>query len=99
MHELQTRGLGGLPGAIRGVRDVALPVILAAVLDMKRKLAEYPGIVAIEDSRRPGKPELRLTLTARAEGLGLRLRDLAEQVRQAYFGEEAQRFIRGREEV
>ncbi|MGH6819364.1 MAG: efflux RND transporter permease subunit, partial [Methylocella sp.] len=76
------------------------PAILnAAVLDMKRKLADYPGVVAIEDSRRPGKPELRLTLTARAEGLGLRLRDLAEQVRQAYFGEEAQRFIRGREEV
>ncbi|MCI0668524.1 MAG: efflux RND transporter permease subunit [Methylococcaceae bacterium] len=74
-------------------------VLNAAVEDTKTKLADYPDIVEIEDSRRPGKPELRLKLTAEAERLGLRLRDLAEQVRQAYFGEEAQRFIRGREEV
>ncbi|MGH8476140.1 MAG: efflux RND transporter permease subunit [Methylococcales bacterium] len=80
-----------------GASDPA--VLNAAVLDMKAKLADYPGVAAIEDSRRPGKPELRLKLTAEAEGLGLRLRDVAEQVRQAYFGEEAQRFIRGRAEV
>ncbi|MGH8475406.1 MAG: efflux RND transporter permease subunit, partial [Methylococcales bacterium] len=80
-----------------GASDPA--VLNAAVEDMKAKLADYPGVVEIEDSRRPGKPELRMKLTEQAENLGLRLRDLAEQVRQAYFGEEAQRFIRGRAEV
>lgn len=74
-------------------------VLNTAVNRLKDKLATYPDIAEIEDSRRPGKPELRVTLTAEAERLGLRLRDLAEQVRQAYLGEEAQRFIRGRAEI
>lgn len=74
-------------------------VLNAAIGELKDKLATYPGIAEIIDSRRPGKPELRLSLTAAAQRLGLRTRDLAEQVRQAYFGEEAQRFIRGRAEI
>lgn len=74
-------------------------VLSAAVAALKGKIAAYPGIAEIEDSRRPGKPELRVLPTAEAERLGLRLRDLAEQIRRAYYGEEAQRFIRGRAEV
>ncbi|MGX2039992.1 efflux RND transporter permease subunit [Methylocaldum sp. MU1018] len=76
------------------------PAVLDAAAEaLKAKIAGFPGIEEIEDSRRPGKPEVRLRLTPEAERLGLRLRDLAEQVRHAYYGEEAQRFIRGREEV
>jgi multidrug efflux pump subunit AcrB len=76
------------------------PVALAAAVEeLKSKIASYPGVAEIEDSRRPGKPELRLELTPSAERLGLRLRDLAEQVRHAYFGDEAQRFIRGRDQI
>jgi len=73
--------------------------LAAAVEELKSKITSYPGVTEIEDSRRPGKPELRLELTPSAERLGLRLRDLAEQVRHAYFGDEAQRFIRGRDQV
>ncbi|MEC4748528.1 efflux RND transporter permease subunit [Methylomicrobium sp. Wu6] len=76
------------------------PVSLGAAVDeLKNKIAAFPGVTEIEDSRRPGKPELRLELTASAERLGLRLRELAEQVRHAYFGDEAQRFIRGRDQI
>lgn len=76
------------------------PAVLDAAAEaVKAKIADFPGIEEIEDSRRPGKPEIRLRLTPEAERLGLRLRDLAEQVRHAYYGEEAQRFIRGRDEV
>lgn len=76
------------------------PAVLdAAATAIKAKLGEFPGIAEIKDSRRPGKPELRLLPTPEAERLGLRSRDLAEQVRQAYYGEEVQRFVRGREEV
>jgi multidrug efflux pump subunit AcrB len=71
----------------------------AVMAVLKDKIAEFPEITEMEDSRRPGKPELRFTLTAEAERLGITVNDLAEQVRMAYAGETVQRFIRGRDEV
>ncbi|MGQ0592990.1 MAG: efflux RND transporter permease subunit [Gammaproteobacteria bacterium] len=76
------------------------PAFLNAAADaVKARIAHYPGIGAIADSRKPGKPEIRFRLKPEGERLGLRLEDLAEQVRHAYEGEEAQRFMRGRAEV
>ena len=76
------------------------PQELDAVMDsIKAAVADYPDITEMLDSRRPGKPELRLVLTPEAERLGLKVQDLAEQVRAAYEGVEVQRFIRGRDEV
>ncbi|HDP23962.1 MAG TPA: efflux RND transporter permease subunit [Deltaproteobacteria bacterium] len=46
-----------------------------------------------------GKQELKISITAEAELLGLTLSDLGKQVRQAFFGEEAQRIQRGRDEI
>lgn len=71
----------------------------AAANAVKSRILSYPGIADLIDSRKPGKPELRLKLKPDGERLGLRLKDLAEQVRHAYLGEEAQRFIRGRSEI
>ncbi|MBI1357995.1 MAG: MMPL family transporter [Acidobacteria bacterium] len=65
----------------------------------KAKLAEYPGVLDISDSFRGGKPEIKLDITSQAEALGLTLQDLGRQVRQAFFGEEAQRIQRGRDDV
>jgi hypothetical protein len=76
------------------------PAVLNAAADaVKARIAGYPGIAAIADSRKLGKPEIRFRLKPEGERLGLRLEDLAEQVRNAYEGEEAQRFMRGRSEV
>ncbi|MFZ1712418.1 MAG: efflux RND transporter permease subunit, partial [Nitrosomonas sp.] len=76
------------------------PATLNAAADaIKEKILDYPGIAYLNDSRKPGKPELRLRLRPEGERLGLHLRDMAEQVRQGYLGEEAQRFIRHRAEV
>ncbi len=66
---------------------------------IKTKLAEYPGVIDIADTFRGGKPEVKLEITSEAEALGLTLQDLARQVRQAFFGEEAQRIQRGRDDV
>ncbi|MBT5832749.1 MAG: efflux RND transporter permease subunit, partial [Candidatus Latescibacteria bacterium] len=66
---------------------------------LKEKLAEYPGVIEINDSFRSGKQEVKLSLTREAEVLGLTLIDLARQVRQAFFGEEAQRIQRGRDDI
>lgn len=65
----------------------------------KQKLGQYPGVIDISDSFRGGKPELKLAITPRAESLGLSLQDLGRQVRQGFFGEEAQRIQRGRDDV
>ena len=65
----------------------------------KAKLAEYPGVFDITDSFRGDKPEVKLAITSNAESLGLSLQDLARQVRQGFYGEEAQRIQRGRDDI
>jgi multidrug efflux pump subunit AcrB len=62
-------------------------------------LAEYPGVTEIADSYRSGKEEIKLRIRPEAEAVGLTLADLARQVRQAFYGEEAQRVQRGRDDI
>jgi multidrug efflux pump subunit AcrB len=66
---------------------------------LRLKLAEYPGVIDITDSFRSGKQELQLNISPGGEALGLTLANLATQVRQAFYGEEAQRIQRGRDDV
>ena len=66
---------------------------------LRFKLAEYPGVVDITDSFRSGKQELKLSILPSGESLGLTLAGLGRQVRQAFYGEEAQRIQRGRDDV
>ena len=67
--------------------------------EVQEALRSYPGVFDITDSYRAGKQELELELTPEAEAAGLTLADLARQVRQAFYGEEAQRIQRGRDDV
>ena len=71
----------------------------AAADDIKRGLSEYAGVYEISDSFRSGKEEMRLSIRPAAETLGLTLQDLGRQVRQAFYGEEAQRIQRGRDDI
>jgi len=66
---------------------------------LKTALAQYDGVFDIADSYRSGKPEIVLAIQPSAEAAGLTLADLARQVRQAFYGEEAQRIQRGRDDV
>lgn len=70
-----------------------------AAAALKRRLAQYPGVFDITDSYRGGKQEVALSIRDSAEALGLSLQDLARQVRQAFYGDEAQRIQRGRDDV
>ncbi len=70
-----------------------------AAEELKLAVAQYPGVEDISDSFRAGKQEVKLAVTPQAETLGISLSDLARQVRQAFYGEEAQRIQRGRDEV
>ncbi|HUF61759.1 MAG TPA: efflux RND transporter permease subunit [Verrucomicrobiales bacterium] len=67
--------------------------------EVKAALSEYEGVIDISDSHREGKQEIKLSILPAGEALGLRQVNLARQVRQAFYGEEAQRLQRGRNEV
>ena len=71
----------------------------AAAEAVKGRLAEYTGVYEISDSFRAGKEEMQLGIRPAAETLGLTLQDLGRQVRQAFYGEEAQRIQRGRDDI
>ena len=71
----------------------------AAAEEIKRRLAGYSGVYEISDSFRAGKEELKLGIRPAAETLGLTQQDLGRQVRQAFYGEEAQRIQRGRDDI
>jgi multidrug efflux pump subunit AcrB len=66
---------------------------------LKEKLGEYSGVFDIKDSFSTGKQEINLEIKPEAEALGLTLADLATQVRYAFYGAEAQRIQRGKDEV
>ncbi len=66
---------------------------------VKARLAVYAGVYEISDSFRAGKEEMQLGIKPAAETLGLTLQDLGRQVRQAFYGEEAQRIQRGRDDI
>ena len=70
-----------------------------ATAELLRELGAMPEIKDVSSSFRLGKPELDLDIKPAAENLGLTRRDLARQVRQAFYGEEAQRVQRGRDDV
>ncbi len=66
---------------------------------VKHHLETYPGVFDVADSFRGGKQELEYQILPSAETLGLTLEDVARQLRQGFYGEEAQTIQRGRDEV
>lgn len=66
---------------------------------LQEALGEYDGVFDIRNSFSRGSQEIKLSIRPEAETLGLTLANLAKQVRQAFYGEEAQRIQRGRDEL
>ncbi len=88
----------GDPIALR-LRSPDVEDLERAAEELKAKLAEYPGVFDVKDSFQEGKRELKLAILPAAQALGLTLDDLARQVRQAFYGAEAQRIQRDRDDV
>ena len=81
---------------IAGVDWDDLRAVAAAI---RSELGSVPGVYDIADSLNTGKAEIRLSVTPAGEALGISLADLGRQVRQAFYGEEAQRVQRGPDDV
>ena len=91
-------GRGGNPIDIQLTgQDFAVLSHVASTI--KQRLHEYPGVFDIQDTFENGKPEITLSIHPEAENLGISNTELGRQVRQAFFGAEAQRIQRGRDDV
>ena len=88
----------GLPIVIE-LSGPELEPLRRAADEIKHRLAAYTGVFDITDSFRGGKQELAYTILPAGEALGLTMADLARQLRQGFYGEEAQIVQRGRDEV
>jgi multidrug efflux pump subunit AcrB len=66
---------------------------------LKSIIAEYPGTGDISDNYTLGKREIKLRLKPEARTLGLTEESLGRQLRGAFYGSEALRLQRGRNEV
>jgi multidrug efflux pump subunit AcrB len=88
----------GLPVDIR-LTGPDFEQLRAATREIRERLAEFPGLIDIRDTFSEGKREIKLRLKPSAEPLGLRVDDLARQVRAAFYGAEAQRIQRGRDDI
>ncbi len=91
----------GPPGAPIQVwlKGSNLGSLTAAADEIKGKLRGYGGLYQIEDDFRAGNREIKVDLKPEARGLGLTLDDLAKQVYSGFYGEEAIRIQRGRDDI
>lgn len=67
--------------------------------ELEEKLSDYAGVFDVTNSYSRGSEEITLRIKPEAEHLGLTATSLGSQVRQAFYGDEAQRLLRGRDEL
>ena len=89
---------GGMPldVELKG-QDFKLLILLSE--QIQNYLSGYPGVFDISDDYAEGKEELQLSIKPEAELLGITLDNLANQVQQAFLGQQAQRIQRGRDDI
>lgn len=81
------------------LRGERLEDIVAAAEYVKDYLAQFAGVHDIVDDFETGRPEVQIELLESARALGLTTESLAIQVRSAFYGYEARKVQRGREDV
>ncbi len=93
----------GGPGSGAGLtvelthRDI--DTLNAAAQALAERLGEFPQLSDIDDGSSSGKEQLNFKLLPEGQSLGLTAREVARQVRSAFYGTEALRQQRGRNEV
>lgn len=76
-----------------------IDVLDRASRELAEQLAEFPVVKDIDDGYSPGKPQYDFEINAVGRSLGLTSATVARQVRHAFFGAEALRQQRGRNEI
>jgi multidrug efflux pump subunit AcrB len=65
----------------------------------KKNLSDMNGVINIKDNMPPGRNEVVIKMKPQAEIVGIAKGDVLNQIRQGFFGQEAQRIIIGTDEV
>lgn len=81
------------------IQGESMTDILAASDDLISRLHEFEGVYQVHSDFSAGKNEMRLTLKPEARTLGLTVNDLATQIQAGFFGKEALRLQRGRDDI
>ena len=73
--------------------------LAAATSEVKAEMTRLADLADVVDNNQEGLREVNITLKDKAKYLGLDVQDIVGQVRQGFFGAEAQRLQRGQDEV
>jgi len=73
--------------------------LLNAANDLQDALTEFQGVYQIRSDYAQGKNELQLSLKPEATPLGLTVQDLAGQINAGFYGREAFRLQRGKDDI
>jgi len=93
-------GPGGNPIEFKLLAPSNQQVQLDKAVEMaKAELATYRGVYDIRDDATPGKTEFQIRVKDSAQSMGITSADLAETIRNTYYGAEVMRLQRGRHEV
>jgi multidrug efflux pump subunit AcrB len=92
------RGPAEKPLDVRLLGD-NLDQLRQAADDVADQLRQFAGVSGVEHDLQPGKREIRVTLRPLARTLGITLDDLATELRSGFYGGEAVRVQRGRDDV
>ena len=76
-----------------------LDQLTAAAFFLKDRMRDIPGARNIRDDIHSGRSDIDISLRPYANNFGIGLSDVARQVRQGFYGAEAQRVPRGRDDV
>jgi len=74
-------------------------ILRKAKEELKLGLNNMPEVTDVSDNTPIGNREVEITLKEKAHHLGITLQDVIGQVREAFWGNEAQRLQRGKDEV
>ena len=66
---------------------------------LKARLEQFDGVTDIRDDALPGKMEMKIYPKPGAENLGIQLKTIASQLRDAFYGNESLKIQRGRDEI
>ncbi len=76
-----------------------MAVLEKASAELAEAMRFYPNVSDVDDGFSPGKPQLDFQLTPAGQSAGLTAREIARQLRAAYYGSEALSQQRGRNDI
>jgi len=81
------------------VAHADIPTLEQISGEVARHLASFAGVKDVDDGIAQGKPQWNFTLTAEGANAGLTVAEIGDQLRSAFYGAEALRQQRGRNEI